>query len=331
MAENLLEITVVKATDIADVKAWEWGKQDPYAIVAYNQYEFRTKTDEDAGKSPHWNETFSFCVESNPVLTLTVMHDRKKHDDIIGTAKLPFIKAYEAGCTTDVVPLFTTEGKQQGFLEVVLRFPAVAARVDAQLAAAAAARQMDLLRLEEAKAVYAEKLKEALGMRQQSAERKARAQEGVIDGSVASMAVFEALDAYKRQIADDQAAFMAASSDKLARFLKEVDVDEMSFEVQLNKEIEDAAEFEPEISVYVGAVAAAEKDRMTKLLEAKQEMDHAVGTAVGKYFENLLKVQKEFDVDVGKAASTYKKRAAAKVHWLEEAKAEHDVVAYKPR
>eukprot|EP00475_Leptophrys_vorax_P002625 TRINITY_DN11476_c0_g1_i2.p1 TRINITY_DN11476_c0_g1~~TRINITY_DN11476_c0_g1_i2.p1 ORF type:complete len:365 (-),score=50.57 TRINITY_DN11476_c0_g1_i2:290-1384(-) len=364
MAENLLQVTIVKATDIADVKVWEWGKQDPYAILVYNQFEFRTRVHEDAGKNPIWDETFSFYVESNPVITLTVMHDRKKHDDIIGTAKFPFASAYATGSSVEQIPLFTTEGKQQGFAEVVLKFPSVVslpcccikdlsmwvnpvchdcphdpsplisvqlARFEAQRDAEEAARRMELLRLEEAKVAYQAKLKEATRLRQQRATELYRVQESVIDGSVASLSAADALESHAAAMQGAKTAFLASTGAHVNGLLSEADVDPLSFEGQLSRELEGAEDFKQEISTYVGSVTGAMQARREKLFAAKAVLDKAVGSALRSYLAEVNASQEKFDKSVAGAAKAYKSEALTKLQWMQESKALDDVAAYDPR
>eukprot|EP00475_Leptophrys_vorax_P002624 TRINITY_DN11476_c0_g1_i1.p1 TRINITY_DN11476_c0_g1~~TRINITY_DN11476_c0_g1_i1.p1 ORF type:complete len:332 (-),score=57.63 TRINITY_DN11476_c0_g1_i1:290-1285(-) len=331
MAENLLQVTIVKATDIADVKVWEWGKQDPYAILVYNQFEFRTRVHEDAGKNPIWDETFSFYVESNPVITLTVMHDRKKHDDIIGTAKFPFASAYATGSSVEQIPLFTTEGKQQGFAEVVLKFPSVLARFEAQRDAEEAARRMELLRLEEAKVAYQAKLKEATRLRQQRATELYRVQESVIDGSVASLSAADALESHAAAMQGAKTAFLASTGAHVNGLLSEADVDPLSFEGQLSRELEGAEDFKQEISTYVGSVTGAMQARREKLFAAKAVLDKAVGSALRSYLAEVNASQEKFDKSVAGAAKAYKSEALTKLQWMQESKALDDVAAYDPR
>ncbi|CAI7733225.1 unnamed protein product [Closterium sp. NIES-53] len=329
---DILQLTLVGATDLIDVKAWEIGKQDPYAVVVYNEYEFRTKVQEDAGKNPVFNETFSFPLSTNPTISITIFHDRKKHDDVIGVGKLAFASAFATGYVHEKLPLFTTEGRQQGFLEVVMRLPAVIERIQAQLVAAEAARRIEEMRIVEARAVYAAKLKDALKYRKQQAAAKADAQQEVMDGSLISLnnTFSYAMADHSSRTNTAKAAFLGADAASAEQLKAALVVDEPGFYAKLCKETEGEEEFRPEIDAYTGAVFAAARKRYGAVDKAKTDFETAVEEAVTNYLIKLQNIQTGFEKEAGEASKEYMKETRTKIFWKEEAQAESDVAAYKP-
>ena len=55
--KGLLDITLVEANLIRDV---EWlGKMDPYCTIIFKGTKLKTKVQQDVGKNPKWDETFT--------------------------------------------------------------------------------------------------------------------------------------------------------------------------------------------------------------------------------------------------------------------------------
>jgi Ca2+-dependent lipid-binding protein len=106
------------------LKDADWlEKQDPYVIIKCGNQMLRTCTQTDGGKSPVWNETFTFNVINENSAELTIMdEDTMSADDTIGSAVVPFAKAREQGTCTIQSPVITKKGKQHGMIQVVMTF-----------------------------------------------------------------------------------------------------------------------------------------------------------------------------------------------------------------
>ncbi|CAI7822076.1 unnamed protein product [Closterium sp. NIES-53] len=324
MDDNKLELTIIRASGLPDVQIWKIGSiQDPYATIKYNDIDLRTKTDTNGGTSPKWNETFSFAVGESPVITLTVLHERVlSNGELIGTGKVDFSRARELGKAVESVLLETPDGKQQGVLEVKLKFPAVWERLNMT-------QKMAASKITEAKTVYEQKLADALRMRQKKAAQIFELHENVIEGSIASMQNSEPLEEMEVFLDKATTAYLA-STDKPARKVKaELDFQEDEFLAQLRKEIDKSEDFEKEIARYVTEIAEQVLKRRKSLSAAYQKFLGTVKKAEEELLQSMKTAQHEFEVGVEAAAGEYKKDAKTHIVWEQEAKAKKDVAAYE--
>ena len=63
-----------------------FGEMDPFVTIEYQGMEFRTKTAENAGKNPRWNEHFEIEIYSlQDDIKVTCLDDDFLHDDCVGT------------------------------------------------------------------------------------------------------------------------------------------------------------------------------------------------------------------------------------------------------
>ncbi|CAI5997688.1 unnamed protein product [Closterium sp. NIES-65] len=324
MGDNKLELTIIRASGLPDVQIWKIGSiQDPYATIKYNDIDLRTKTDTNGGTSPKWNETFSLVVGESPVITLTVLHERVlSNGELIGTGKVDFSRARELGKATESVLLETPDGKQQGVLEVKLKFPAVWERLNMT-------QKMAASKITEAKTEYEQKLADALRMRQKKAAQIFELHENVIEGSIASLQNPEPLEEMQVFLDKATTAYLA-STDKPARKVKaELDFHEDEFLAQLRKEIDKSEDFEKEIERYVTEIAEQVLKRRKSLSAAYQKFLGTVKKAEEELLESMKTAQNEFEVGVEAAAGEYKKDAKTHIVWEQEAKAKKDVAAYE--
>ncbi|GIL63320.1 hypothetical protein Vafri_17413 [Volvox africanus] len=117
---GLLTVTVEYAKDLKD-KDW-FGKQDPYAVLRVGGQTFRTKTHNNGGKNPVWNETFHINVINDNTIDVTIFDSDVGKDDIIGTTTVVLAKVREHGQDYQQCPVRTKSGKQHGFVAIRLQF-----------------------------------------------------------------------------------------------------------------------------------------------------------------------------------------------------------------
>ena len=55
-------MTIVEAKLTRDTEFL--GKMDPFCVVSYKNHRFKTKVHSNSGKTPVWNETFSFNIKN---------------------------------------------------------------------------------------------------------------------------------------------------------------------------------------------------------------------------------------------------------------------------
>ncbi|GJP34447.1 hypothetical protein CLOM_g18888 [Closterium sp. NIES-68] len=191
---------------------------------------------------------------------------------------------------------------------------------------------MEEMRISEAKAAYAAKLKDALKFRKQKAAEKTEAQQEVMDRSLVSLnnTFSYAMTDLTSKTNASKAAFLGAAGASAEHFKAALVVDEPDFYAQLCRETEGEEEFRPEIDAYTGVVFAAARKRYDSVEEAKAEFQTAVEQAVTKYFGKLQGIQAVFEKEAAEASKEYMKEARTKIFWKEEAQAEADVAAFKP-
>ncbi|CAI5487426.1 unnamed protein product [Closterium sp. Naga37s-1] len=324
MDDNKLEVTIIRASGLPDVQLWKFGSiQDPYATIKYNDIDLRTKTDNNGGTSPKWNETFSFAVGESPVISLTVLHERVlSNGEIIGTGKVDFSRARELGETVESVLLDTAEGKQQGVLEIKLKFPAIWERL--HMIQKMAASQID-----DAKSVYEQKLADALRMRQKKAAQIFELHENVIEGSIASMQNSEPLEELEVFLEKATTAYLASTDKPVRKVKAELDFHEDEFLTQLRKEIDKSEDFEKEIERYVAEIAEQDLKRRKLISAAHLKFLDTVKKAEEELLQSMKAARHEFEVGVEAAAGEYKKDAKTHIFWEQESKAKKDVAAYE--
>lgn len=123
-----LEVTLKQATDLKDVDFI--GKQDPYCVISCGERQHRSKTHDDGGKNPIWNETFVFQdVSAEMVLKLEFFDENMVLRDVaIGACKIPLQRVCASGADEVSVPVVTKKGKHRGNAFISMTFKAGAVK-----------------------------------------------------------------------------------------------------------------------------------------------------------------------------------------------------------
>jgi len=102
----------------------EWiGKQDPYLKMNFKAYKVRTKTHHAGGRTPIWNQTFSFELDGkDPDIQLECFDEDTGRDDFIGGGSLNIAKVVEAKGAEFWVPICNKKGTQTGELGFKAKF-----------------------------------------------------------------------------------------------------------------------------------------------------------------------------------------------------------------
>jgi Ca2+-dependent lipid-binding protein len=84
-----------------------FGKQDPYAKISILADTVETRTDNNAGATPQWNQTFSFDLDGRtPSFHLQVLDEDVSKDDEIGTATVRLLDLFTGAPEAEVfVPI----------------------------------------------------------------------------------------------------------------------------------------------------------------------------------------------------------------------------------
>jgi hypothetical protein len=119
-----LTVTAHGAQNLQDVETI--GKQDPYVRFStdFNNTKSFQKTfvHKDAGKTPTWNQTFSFVLAGEPELFVEIMDEETTADAVIAFAAIPIAQIVHApgGTFNGIFDVYTPSGKTQGEINLTL-------------------------------------------------------------------------------------------------------------------------------------------------------------------------------------------------------------------
>ncbi|KAF8929032.1 hypothetical protein BGZ47_001317 [Haplosporangium gracile] len=119
-----LTVTAHGAQNLQDVETI--GKQDPYVQFSTNYTNpksfQKTFVHKDAGKTPTWNQTFSFVLAGEPELYVEIMDEETTVDAIIAFAAIPINQIVHApgGTFNGIFDVYTPSGKTQGEINLTL-------------------------------------------------------------------------------------------------------------------------------------------------------------------------------------------------------------------
>ena len=111
MTKDKIVVTVKWARLIRDTDTF--GSMEPYCKLKYDGNKQKTKIDKSGGKTPTWNETFTYELTHCTVIVIAVWDSDTFSNDEIGTAEIDInvIKSY--GSLTDWIKL-KHKGKEAG-------------------------------------------------------------------------------------------------------------------------------------------------------------------------------------------------------------------------
>ncbi|OIW12950.1 hypothetical protein TanjilG_15399 [Lupinus angustifolius] len=117
-----LEVTVIGCSNLKD-NNWI-SRQDPYICLEYASTKFRSKTCEDGGTNPVFQEKFVFSlIEGLRELTVLVWTaNTLSHDDLIGSGKIQLHKVISEGFDDSGWPLHTSSGRSAGEVKLIMHY-----------------------------------------------------------------------------------------------------------------------------------------------------------------------------------------------------------------
>ncbi|KAG0320852.1 hypothetical protein BGZ97_012676 [Linnemannia gamsii] len=119
-----LSVTAHGAQNLQDVETI--GKQDPYVQFStdfQNAKSFqKTYVHKDAGKTPTWNQSFTFTLAGEPELFVEIMDEETTADAVIAFAAIPINQVVHApgGTFNGIFEVYTPSGKAQGEINLTL-------------------------------------------------------------------------------------------------------------------------------------------------------------------------------------------------------------------
>jgi hypothetical protein len=119
-----LSVTAHGAQNLQDVETI--GKQDPYVQFStdfQNAKSFqKTYVHKDAGKTPTWNQSFTFTLAGEPELFVEIMDQETTADAVIAFAAIPINQVVHApgGTFNGIFDVYTPSGKTQGEINLTL-------------------------------------------------------------------------------------------------------------------------------------------------------------------------------------------------------------------
>ncbi|XP_022745884.1 protein SRC2 homolog [Durio zibethinus] len=119
---HLLEVTVVGCNKLKDT---EWiSRQDPYVRLEYGTNKYRTRTCTDGGKTPIFQEKFTFTlIEGLREINVVVWNSNTlTYDDFIGNGKVQLQKVLSQGYDDTPWPLQTKTGRYAGEVRLIMHY-----------------------------------------------------------------------------------------------------------------------------------------------------------------------------------------------------------------
>ncbi|XP_011092550.1 elicitor-responsive protein 1 [Sesamum indicum] len=118
---QVIEVTVVGCNQL---KNTEWiSKQDPYVCLEYGHTKYRTRTCQDGGKNPNFQERFVFTLREGMVECVVEVwnSNRLSVDDFIGGGRIQLMKAPSQGVDDGLWPLMDKKGRPAGEVRIMMR------------------------------------------------------------------------------------------------------------------------------------------------------------------------------------------------------------------
>ncbi|XWS68067.1 hypothetical protein CRYUN_Cryun04dG0058400 [Craigia yunnanensis] len=119
---HLLEVTVVGCNKLKDT---EWiSRQDPYVCLEYGSTKYRTRTCTDGGKTPRFQEKFTFTlIEGLREINVVVWNSNTlTYDDFIGNGKVQLQKVLSQGYDDSPSSLQTKTGRFAGEVRLIMHY-----------------------------------------------------------------------------------------------------------------------------------------------------------------------------------------------------------------
>ncbi|ETW02441.1 hypothetical protein H310_05954 [Aphanomyces invadans] len=115
-----LQVRVKAATNLRDVQFI--GKQDPFCEVRLSGRVFRTRTHDNGGKNPRWDDSFVFNVvdPQNEQLIIVIKDSNWVSDEFIGTCNVP-VNAFLHGQLVDQWYPVNHGRKQKGSINLAIQ------------------------------------------------------------------------------------------------------------------------------------------------------------------------------------------------------------------
>lgn len=123
MTNQSITVTAVSAELEKDIELI--GKQDPYlraSLQIEGEYQ-KTFTDENAGKHPKWQQSFTFPLNGEPDLFVEIMDEEKGVDAIIAYTAIPIRQVVEAenAAINGQFALFDHKGNIAGQVNLIIQ------------------------------------------------------------------------------------------------------------------------------------------------------------------------------------------------------------------
>ncbi|XVF67528.1 hypothetical protein PTKIN_Ptkin10aG0128500 [Pterospermum kingtungense] len=119
---HLLEVTVVGCNKLKDT---EWiSRQDPYVCLEYGSTKYRTRTCTDGGKTPTFQEKFTFSlIEGLREINVVVWNSNTlTYDDFIGSGRVQLQKVLSQGYDDTPWSLQTKTGRYAGEVRLIMHY-----------------------------------------------------------------------------------------------------------------------------------------------------------------------------------------------------------------
>lgn len=102
------------------------GTQDPYLQVTLNLEDNdsfkKTRAHEDGGRTPQWDQYFSFDYNGEPLLYIEVLDKEGDFDKLIGFAAIPLHQIRSQGAVNGLFKIYDNKQEESGNVHLVIQF-----------------------------------------------------------------------------------------------------------------------------------------------------------------------------------------------------------------
>ncbi|CAO3639100.1 unnamed protein product [Cunninghamella echinulata] len=119
-----LIVTAVGADLFKDVD--KLGTQDPFLQATLNLEDEncfkKTRSHEDGGKTPQWDQYFSFDYNGEPYLYIEVLDKEADFDKVIGFSAIPLNQIRSQGAVNGLFKIYNNKQEETGNVHLVVQF-----------------------------------------------------------------------------------------------------------------------------------------------------------------------------------------------------------------
>ncbi|KAH6832846.1 hypothetical protein C2S53_014357 [Perilla frutescens var. hirtella] len=126
MGSRRMEITIVSAEDLPDIRLLGWMKV--YTVVSVNGSIRATNVDREGGTNPRWNSSFVYAIDEWDLrcrgldVVVELFCERTLGDKFIGEVRIPVKNLFEMGLKSHIILCYSVSSTCCGRLLILYYF-----------------------------------------------------------------------------------------------------------------------------------------------------------------------------------------------------------------